>query len=192
MHISSAKIWKTYSVRLSNFIQSKVSDSYQAKDILQEVFVKVHTKLDTLKQADKLESWVFTIARNEINNYYRKGGSEVLLENDADLPETGTKDSHDPVNCLLPFIKNLPQTYQRAVYLSDIKGIKQRKIAEELGLSLTATKSRIQRGRELIKNNFVEYCNYQITEDGTLIGDHRHTHESWNCADDDCALHKTK
>ena len=54
--MTTKKIWKQYSEDLKQFIMSKVHEKTLADDILQDTFIKIHTKLHTLKNENKLKS----------------------------------------------------------------------------------------------------------------------------------------
>lgn len=64
-------IWKLHADDIKYFILSKVKDEVIADDLLQETFIKVHTKLNTLKDEGKLKSWLFSIARYTVLDYFR-------------------------------------------------------------------------------------------------------------------------
>ena len=146
--MSTETIYNEFGVQLKNFILSKVSDKNVAEDILQESFVKIHTKINTLQNEDKLVSWIFQITRNTINDYFRK--NTPTLEITIEPAEEPNKEIEDELNtCLLCAIDNLPKEYKRAVYLSDIKGMKQLDVAKKLNISYSGLKSRVQRGRKI-------------------------------------------
>ncbi|MEM7538202.1 MAG: sigma-70 family RNA polymerase sigma factor [Chloroflexota bacterium] len=67
---TTEEIWFDYQNKLSSFIRSRV-DNDAVEDILQDVFVKVYTRLDSLKENAKLESWLYQITRNAVVDYYR-------------------------------------------------------------------------------------------------------------------------
>ena len=64
-------LFRQFHTRLKLFIITKVSNEDTADDILQDVFLKVHAKIDELKDVSKLESWLYQITRNSIIDYYR-------------------------------------------------------------------------------------------------------------------------
>lgn len=165
-------IYNDFSDRLYQFIFSKVKDEAIAKDLLQEVFIKIHLKKDTLKEKDKLKPWLFRIANNTILDYFRKNKSRNT-SSEIDILAEEESDSHTIQDCLQPLIDKLPDTYKEAVYLSDIKGMKQAAIAEKLGISVSGTKSRIQRGRLRLRDGFIACCDYKINEQGFLVGEHK-------------------
>ena len=57
--MTTNQIWNKYSKDLKQFIISKVKDITIADDILQDTFIKIHTKLHTLKDLNKLKPWIF-------------------------------------------------------------------------------------------------------------------------------------
>jgi RNA polymerase sigma-70 factor (ECF subfamily) len=65
------QIYKEYYSRLFSFINSRVNNSEDAKDILSEVFLKISSNIDKLNSNEKLTSWIYTITRNTIIDYYR-------------------------------------------------------------------------------------------------------------------------
>ena len=188
--MNSEAIWNQFSDKLKNFLLKRVDDQDVANDLLQEVFLKIHLKLPMLKEEKKVENWVFQIAYNQLNDFYRL---EAKNKNDnldsIDVLSSEDQDVTDLGDCLEPFINSLPEMYKDAVILSEVNGLKQKEVATQLGISYSGAKSRIQRGRELIKQHFIECCQFHVGKDGKLTGEHNHSHESWNCDDDDCLVH---
>jgi len=68
--MTTKEVWNQYSEDVKRFIISKVKENSIADDILQDTFIKIHTKLHTLKDSKKLKSWVFTIARNSTLDFF--------------------------------------------------------------------------------------------------------------------------
>lgn len=66
MNISIDKLWDEYRKKIYQFICKRVDDSSTAEDITQDVFVKILQKIDSLQSEDKLQSWLYQIARNSI------------------------------------------------------------------------------------------------------------------------------
>lgn len=179
--METEKIWSEFSTVLKRFILSKVKDESMADDILQEVFIKIHLKKGYLKNTDKLKSWIFTIANNTTLDYFRK--RDLILPNEVDInpDEDISKDAHSASDCILPLILNLPKKYKEALILTEIKGMKQQAVADQLGISLPGAKSRVQRGRELLKTGFIQCCDYTLDENGFLKGEHKNIDECKVC-----------
>ena len=163
-------IWKLHADDIKYFILSKVKDEVIADDLLQETFIKVHTKLNTLKDEDKLKSWLFSIARYTVLDYFRS--KKLVYETtDEDFIFEEQKLEHTEADCLHVIIKSLPKKYRDPLFLSDIKGIKQQQIANQLNLALPTIKSQIQRGRKMIAQGFVDCCDFVINDQGFLVGE---------------------
>ncbi len=165
------QIWREYATALHGFIQSRVDNADIADDILQNVFLNIHTKIDSLKEASKLRPWIYQIARNAIIDHYRSLKShielpETIIEPEKDNVETARQEIE---RCMLPLIRNLPDTYREAVMLSEIEGMTQKQVAEKLGLSLSAAKSRVQRGRIMVKDMLNDCCRFEIDQRGTMV-----------------------
>jgi RNA polymerase sigma-70 factor, ECF subfamily len=58
--------WTKAQKELVTFVNRRIRDKAEAEDIVQDVFVKVYTRLGQLKETDKLRSWMFQITRNSI------------------------------------------------------------------------------------------------------------------------------
>ena len=144
------EIWDTNRARLFNFIRSQTNDHELAADILQEVSIKLHKALAAGPQIQNHSSWLFQVARNTISDHYRK---KTTAEWWTSAFEVENSSAQSCVCDLSGFIiKNyLPEKYNDILYLSDIEQVPQKEIASRMGLSVTATKSRIQRGRAKLK-----------------------------------------
>ena len=163
-------VWEAYAKDIKHFILSKVKDIAVADDLLQETFIKVHTKLETLKDDDSLKPWLFSIARYTVMDYFR------TLDKKADIPESSIiseepKSDHTKADCLRGIIKSLPKKYRDPLILADIQGLKQAEISERLQLPLPTVKSQIQRGRKLITQGFVDCCDFKVNDKGYLVGE---------------------
>ncbi|MEM5566775.1 sigma-70 family RNA polymerase sigma factor [Psychroserpens sp. AS72] len=163
-------IWKLYADDIKYFILSKVKDVSVTDDLLQETFIKVHTKLSTLKNDDKVKSWLFSIARYTVLDYFRQRNIQYEMT-DEDFIFEDQKLEHTKVDCLHGIIKSLPKKYRDPLFLSDIKGMKQTLVSQQLNLPLPTVKSQIQRGRKLIAQGFIQCCDFKVNDDGYLVGE---------------------
>jgi RNA polymerase sigma-70 factor (ECF subfamily) len=168
--MTTKQVWTSYSEDLKRFIISKVKDLTIAEDILQDTFIKIHTKLHTLKDITKLKSWCFTVARNSILDYWKSANQTfeiASMKEDTDILEN----LHTEQDCLKGILNNLPKKYSTPLFLSDIKGLKQKEVADQLHQSLSTTKSQIQRARKLIAKGFMDCCGFVMNKEGELVGE---------------------
>jgi len=177
---NTADIWNEFSGQIRGYLLGKVKQENDAEDLLQEIFIKIHSSLGQLQDEKKLAPWIYQIVRNSLTDYYRKNR---IPEQELDENGEYLKDLHEEneikglVKCLNVFISRLPEKYKEPLVLSDIKGHKQKDIARQMNLSYSGLKSRVQRGREMIKEMFMNCCCYQHNADGKLISDN-FDHES--------------
>ena len=69
--ISTEQVWRLLSDKLRSFLLQRVSDEQVAEDLLQETFVRIHSKLGEIDDAQRINAWVFQIARNLVVDHYR-------------------------------------------------------------------------------------------------------------------------
>jgi RNA polymerase sigma-70 factor (ECF subfamily) len=170
MAATTELLWQDMSTRLKTFITHRVPDEQTAEDILQDVFLKVHTRIDTLSNQDKLESWMYQIVRNAVSDYYR------ARRPTAEVPHTllaPVEEEHDLAQELIPslreMIRRLPEEYREAIVLTEYEGLTQRELAERLGISVSGAKSRVQRAREKLKAMLLDCCHFELDRRGHII-----------------------
>ena len=165
-------IWHEYHNQLLRFISSKVSDKEVAKDILHEVFIKIHTKIHTLEDPMKLKSWVYQISRNTIVDYYRSRKMHLdvpeWLEDESPL-KNNAQVKEELSLCLGLLIAKLPEKYRQAIELSEMEGKTQQELAQLENISLSGAKSRVQRGRKMLKEMLFQCCELEISRYNEVI-----------------------
>lgn len=172
-HAITSKIWEEFSARLKGFIFKRIQNEYDVEDILQEIFFKIYINILNLKEKDKLNAWVYQIARNSITDYYRQKGKVVIdymeaIEDEIDL-SIAADNSGVALSCLKPMINDLPEIYKQAIVLTEFQGLTQQEMAKRLGLSLPGAKSRVQRAREKLKGMLLNCCRFEIDRYGNIL-----------------------
>lgn len=170
------QLWQEYEDRLRQFLLSRVKNPADVDDLLQEILLKTYQHLNTIQEPEKLLSWLFQIARNTLIDYYRKSGVETshqeivkrAMLTDSE-PEQYQEVRRELTNCIRPFLHQLPDKYREALEMVDLQGASQKELALKLGLSHSAVKSRVQRGRSMLKEKFHECCAYKLDVRGNLI-----------------------
>ncbi len=172
MNDCTEDIWKEYHDKLHSFILSRVNDKSVTDDILQEVFIKIHTRIDTLKDHTKLRSWMYQITRNTIIDHYRKHKDTFELPETLKELEDETQDDKvmdELASCVRPFIDSLPNTYREALRITEIEGMTQKEMGQRLGITLSGAKARVQRGRRMVKDMLMECCHFEFDRSGKVI-----------------------
>lgn len=182
MNYSIEQIWEEFHSGLRGFISRRVSNPSHVDDLLQDVFVKIHSKMDSLKEDVKIRSWVYQITRNTIIDYYRK--KKIRMEDMEAIPLEDTDFTYameelidggpaqEVVDGLKGMIDDLPEKYSQALYLVEFEGLSQIELANRLGISVSGAKSRVQRGRQLLRDSLMKCCHFEFDRFGTIIDFH--------------------
>ena len=151
--------------RLYNYIFS-ISDSLNNDDcieLVQETFIQVNNKIETLKEGRAFYSWMFTIARNKSLRYLEKRKNEVLLseegqglfeqqhETDEELLPQDILESKEKQKMVMDILNSLPEEQKEVIYLRYYNGLSVKQIAEKLDIPDGTVKSRLNYGRKKIQ-----------------------------------------
>lgn len=140
----------------------------EAKDILQEGYIKVFASLNKFKGEGSLEGWIRRIIVHTAVDYYRKN-----LKNLKNVPVSNAKMMTDHITTLdiiqekelLELIQKLPEGARIIFNLYAVEGYKHEEIAELLDISCGTSKSQFSRARELLKRWLGTF--YQVTNNKT-------------------------
>jgi len=111
--------------RLLGFIRNRVGDEEDARDIMQDVFYQLSVGFDDIRSVSSVTSWLFTVARNRITDYFRKSKPELLSDkmNINKDPEEGPLMLED----ILPSLSRSPEDeYMRSVIWETIENCLER------------------------------------------------------------------
>lgn len=159
--------------RCALFLRKRVRNEEAVEDLLQDVFLRIHTHAYTLRAEDKLESWIYQIARNLVTDYSRRQKPILFLEETnqetwlVDMPEDDIQAELAP--SVAAMVNALPEPYREALYLTEYQGLSQRDLAARLGLSFSGAKSRVQRAREKLKQLLLDCCHFEFDRLGRII-----------------------
>jgi len=168
---SIADLWEDHRARLRGFVAKRVRDRHAEEDILQEVFLKLQANRHTLKSPESISAWLFRVAANAIADYYRAHRPTEELSDDIASQEHAEHErdyAAELAPCLRPMIARLPAKYRRALVLSEMRGLTQREVADRLGISLSGAKSRVQRGRQHLRQGLARCCDIEVGPNGIL------------------------
>lgn len=181
MMTPTVDFWQEHKFRLRGYIAKRVHESDKVDDILQDVFLKAHMSLHTVKSHGSITTWLFRIAANAIVDHYRSQKPWVDLPDQLAAPEPERNYTSELAACLHPLIAELPETYRSALILSEIESMPQKEVADRLGISLSGAKSRIQRGREKLRRQLLECCDIEVGHHGIIGYEPRNKNNTCKC-----------
>lgn len=172
--MAEPEAWQSFNRQLRAYIARRVDAAF-VDDMLGDIYLRVAEHRDQFDGADNPLAWLYRVAGNVITDHYRRRAVErkALRQAAADATEADTPDESDSYEelsqCLTPMIRQLPEDYREALLLTDIKGITQAAAAEQLGLSVSGMKSRVQRGREQLKKAMTRCCEIEVNKQGRIV-----------------------
>jgi RNA polymerase sigma-70 factor (ECF subfamily) len=155
------EIYSKESDAIFRFCLLRTSDREVALDFTQDTFMRFWNSLMLEKDIKNHRTFLFTIARNIIIDWYRKKKSfslEKMMENSEDgrgvpfqVASLDNVETTVEASFLVRKIKELPEPYSNAVYLRCVEELKPREISEILGESANVISVRISRGLEQLR-----------------------------------------
>ena len=180
--------WQGYREELYRFVLKRVRREAVAEDIVHSALLKAWSQRESLKSPERLRPWLYRITRHALADHFRARHSMEALPGEVEAPRLGTYTTATPnlAACVGPLAAHLPPIYRVALTRSDLQGDSHRKIASELGLSISGVKSRVQRGRRMLRDGLMRCCHVASTPTGEIRA--FEVAEACNCADAGTAL----
>ena len=144
-----------YQPDLKKFASIVCQTSEDAEDAVQHTLFIISTKLGMFKQASRFSSWLFAIVKNECLKLLRnlKKHSE-LSDTHADFASSAEERFSDEE--LLAKVKDaflkLEPIYREVFILRDVEGMPAHQVSQQLGISVSAVKSRLHRARDEVRS----------------------------------------
>lgn len=164
------EIWESFDKQLRGFICTKMNNSNECLDVLQDVYLKIIKNIDKISAIENIPSYLNRVAANAVADHYRQRSRKPVLSVDdvnklVIIDEVNEEDEavkNCCLQCLEPGIDTLPAKYKEAFILSEVEGIPQKEVAEKLGITLSGAKSRVQRAREKLREEVLKCCYQQF------------------------------
>ncbi|MDW3205549.1 MAG: sigma-70 family RNA polymerase sigma factor [Alphaproteobacteria bacterium] len=168
--------WSEFRTRLAQFVRRHVGPA-EVEEVTGDVLLRLVRHQDALTGARNPVAYMHGVARNAITDLYRRRAAErrategaALLELASDAPvNVEMAPSEALATCLVPLIRGLPERYAEALMLTEIEGMSRDAAAARLGLSQSGIKSRVQRGRRLLKHALLRCCKVETNARGDIL-----------------------
>ena len=152
--VAQQALYHRYAQAMYNTALRIVGDRDEAADVLQEAFVDVFTKLHTFKRASTIGAWIKRIVVNKSLNVMRKKQRNWIMDGDQ-IPE-----QTDEVGTAFPYtvdqvkeaMEALPDGYRVVMSLFLLEEYSHQEIAENLGISVSTSKSQYHRAKEKVRH----------------------------------------
>ncbi|MGQ8335851.1 RNA polymerase sigma factor [Sunxiuqinia sp. A32] len=166
---SYEKLYSLTADRLKNYCKIFLKDHVLVEDMVQNAYVRLWEKRALIKQDKSVESFLFTIVRNQCLNYLRDEKlasdqfsideytwSELQLLYQIDFSGEEDKLLEELLfEALNEAIKQLPERQNQVIVKCKIKGKKQQDVADELGISLKAVEKNLTKAKRNLRENLL-------------------------------------
>ena len=171
--------WGTFYDRLHAFVSARIRNAADADDLVQRILERAVSRAPGAEIVSTA-GWLFGIARNAIADHYREQARTLVAAADvldAEEPLGSSDDERAAVlACMRPLLDALPRETAQLLHWADMEGRTLQSIADELGISLTAVKSRVQRARK----QFVKVTSQLLRDHPRRAGSRHRPHSEAN------------
>ena len=158
---------------LYNYALRITGNAENAKDLLQETYLKAYRFWDKYEQGTNLRAWLFMIMKNTNINLYRKEVKEPdkvdydEIESYYNIIRDESSDDNDLQRKMFgqllddevsKALESLPEEFKTVVILCDIEGLSYEEIAEFLQIPVGTVRSRLHRGRKILYTSLYGYA----------------------------------
>jgi RNA polymerase sigma-70 factor (ECF subfamily) len=186
------QVYQEFYPKILRYLERLTGEREDARDLVQEVFLKVDQGLSKFEGRSSLSTWIYRIATNVSNDRFRSASfqkgkkqtstDEFIEDNKEDKNAwTGERETSaeqqlerkEMSSCINKYIYDLNEDYQKVLVLSDYEGLKNKEIASVLGITLDTVKIRIHRGRVQLKKRMEKGCDVTPDPDTGLHCDEK-------------------
>jgi RNA polymerase sigma-70 factor, ECF subfamily len=168
MDLTPEQVLHEHAPKVYSLAYRLLGNEADAEDVAQEVFMQVVRKLDTFR-GDALSTWLYRVTVNAALAYRRKRAAlqKHRAPGDPDLLDDGVVGAgpvrrwalppdqlaldHETYQLIERAVAGLPESYHDVYVLADVEGLPNQDVADALGLSLSAVKSRLHRARLVMR-----------------------------------------
>lgn len=163
MTIDYTNLYNTYQPKLKVLVNKQINDKDYVEDLVQEILLKVYSKLGTYDPKHKISTWIYTIAFNTIKDYYKSlkdtvSYSAELYDNEytesLDNPESIilAAETEDKFN---KSVSSLSKVYLDTYVMKEVDGMSIKDISSQLDIPEGTVKSRLKTARDYIKKEIL-------------------------------------
>ena len=153
------ELYRAHAGRLFSVACRLLGNPTDAEDLLQEIFLAAHRKLDTFRGESALGTWLYRLATNLCLDHLRSrsGRSNQLtdpLDDEQGLFDTSTSSLAEQTVTKMDLeraLAKLPDGCRAAFVLHDIEGLEHREVAEVLGIAEGTSKSQVHKARTKLR-----------------------------------------
>ena len=160
--------WDRHERELRAWLRSRLGNSHDAEDMLQDLFIKAMRQDKRFCEIDNARAWLFEVARNALADRLRLKKTQVELPDDLAAEHDEPAAVESLAACLPRALSELSDEDREAITRCDLDGMSQEDYAQLKGLSLPGAKSRVQRARRRLREHLTGVCQVKFDAAGKV------------------------
>lgn len=156
----AVKLWFLhYHQPLLSFAKQKISNPKDAEDVAQETMINCLKQIQLFRQDASLKTWMMTILRHEIADYYRKKYAKKVLKVvplSQRIFSKPIQDSSQVEKAVRSTLTQMSECRKKILLMKYVDGLKVKEIADKLGKTFKSVESELWRSRESFKQIYAE------------------------------------
>lgn len=173
---AATELWAEFVAPVRAFVRRRAPAGVDVEDVVQEIFLRVLRHLPATETVERLDAWIFRIARTALIDAQRAHRRHVGRSTDVEPDAMASGgDDHDDLAavrelapCLTPFVARLDEPYRSALELTSLQGMTQQEAAQQAGISISGMKSRVQRARIKLREMMLRCCELDLDAHGMI------------------------
>jgi RNA polymerase sigma-70 factor (ECF subfamily) len=149
------EVYRSHSRRLYGVALRMLGNPADAEDMLQDIFLAAHRKLDSFRGESALGTWLYRLAVNLCLDYLRSRTGRSInmtdaLDDEPALPDAGSRGLADRVVTRMDLeraLAQLPEGCRTAFVLHDVQGLEHREVGAIMGIAEGTSKSQVHKAR---------------------------------------------
>jgi RNA polymerase sigma-70 factor (ECF subfamily) len=154
------ELYKAHSGRLYSLAVRMVGNKTDAEDLLQEIFLAAHRKLETFRGESALATWLYRLGVNLCLDYLRSRAGRAMqvtdpLDDEPALFDAGSRRLADRTLAKMDLeraLAQLPEGCRTAFILHDVEGLEHREVSEIMGIAEGTSKSQVHKARMRLRH----------------------------------------
>jgi RNA polymerase sigma factor (sigma-70 family) len=154
----SAILYERYKKALLNFFLYRQPDRENAKDLTQQVFLRMLRYRHSYQEGAVFKTWIFEVARNVFYDFLKQN---PIATTTAEIPDLGepNDDTEQQYQYLHRALGQLPEQYREVLVLSRFQNMNYEQIGQVLGLSVPNVKVRVFRAIQKLRDLYLKIDN---------------------------------
>ncbi|WP_342508006.1 sigma-70 family RNA polymerase sigma factor [Sporosarcina sp. FSL K6-2383] len=152
------QLMQDYGNELKRIAYLYVNDHAECEDIVQEVFIACYQGLSTFRQESTYKTWLIRITINKCKDHKKRWSIKNMIYKPAIYPSKTNQSSEayviqwEHTNEIVEQLANLPGKYKEVLILYYYQDMTMKEIGEVLNVGINTVKSRLLRGKEVLKS----------------------------------------